>query len=319
MAISAMLANSLKPFEKYFKGKDSKGVKEISINKPGEIWIETYDGWTRKKDPAFTLDSLNTFAKHLATEQGQKFSESVPFLATSIPPYGFRIMAVGGSAADSGFLCSIRVAQAQRFDVQNYFQGRKLASHQDEKFTFKGTKKDAATLIKAIEESKTILVSGGTGSGKTTLLNSLIRYIPDWQRIGIIEDTKELVVDQPNSFRLLKSKTDSGVGSVTYKNLLDAAMRLRPDRIALGELDTTNTSLFLRLANTGHGGSFCTVHADDPGRALDAIVSNVMMTSQANEKYVYQAAKDAIDIIVQIANDRVNNTYDAMCVNVDDL
>jgi type IV secretion system protein VirB11 len=277
--MSALLKRHLEPFEKYFR---RKGIIEICINEPGIVWLETTQGWEKRKDAKMTLKNLNFMAQVLATQQGQKFSENIPLLSTSIPEWGYRIQIVGGALSESGISISIRIAQAQRFGLEDYMP-----------------KKETKKLQKAVEQKKTILIAGGTGSGKTTFLNSLIRYIPEETRLVVIEDTKELIIDHhPNVVRLIKSKTGTDIAKISYKDIINACVRMRPDRLVLGELDIENTIPFLRLLNTGHGGSMSTIHADGSRQAIEAMVINASLSGLKGpiEKYAIQA----IDMIVYI-------------------
>ena len=279
--MSALLKQHLKPLEKYFK---QKNIVEICINEPGRIWLETLDGWQQKTDANLTLQALNNIISVLATVRGQEFNEKTPFLATALPEFGFRIQAVGEGLADSGITISIRIAQAQRFDLDNYM-----------------SKNDSKKLKSAIKTGRTVLVAGGTSSGKTTFLNSAIRYIPSDTRLVVIEDTRELVVDQPNTIRWLKSKTGTDVAQVTYTDIINAAMRVRPDRILMGELDIQNTAPFLRLLNAGHAGSMATVHANGTREAIDALVMNAQLAGlQGGPELITKYAIKALDIVVYI-------------------
>jgi len=141
-------------------------------------------------------------------------------------------------------------------------------------------------------------VSGGTSSGKTTFFNSLITHIPQETRIIAIEDTQELRIDQPNVVRIIKSKTGTDIAKVTYEDIINSCMRMRPDRLLLGELDIGNTAPFLRLLNTGHGGSMSTLHADGPNQALEALELNARLAGL--EGPVDRFARSGIDIIVHI-------------------
>ncbi len=282
MAVNVILNQKLEVFKKYFKKKE---VVEICINEPGVVWVETFSGWKKYNDPKINISDLKTFAQVLATERGQVFNESVPFLSTALPePYKYRIQFVGGSIIDSGISISIRVAQAQRFKVEEYM-----------------SKKEAEKLKEVINTGKTIIIAGGTSSGKTTLFNSLIKYIPKETRLIAIEDTKELVIDQPNTVRIIKSKTGTDVAKVSYKDIINSCMRMRPDRIMLGELDIENTAPFLRLLNTGHGGSMSTVHADGTKEALSAMSLNCRLYGLKDgvDEYV----RSGIDIIIYIKRD----------------
>jgi type IV secretion system protein VirB11 len=255
---SALLKQVIKPLEKYFK---IKGLVELCINKPGEIWIETYEGWDVKKDPDLTLKNLNSLAGILATTKGQVFDTTIPLLATALPGYGYRVQVAGGGMVSSGFSMSIRISAASRFPVEDYFQDAEERDRVKDLITKGGN----------------LLIAGGTSSGKTTLMNSLLQYIPQETRIVVIEDTEELVVDQPNNVRIVKSKSGTDIAKITYKDIINSCMRLRPDRLIMGELDIDNTLPFLRLLNTGHAGCMATVHADGAQEAIDAITMNAKL------------------------------------------
>jgi type IV secretion system protein VirB11 len=160
-------------------------------------------------------------------------------------------------------------------------------------------------LREAVRRRQTILVAGGTSTGKTTFLNSLLREIPREDRVILIEDTPELQFVGANSVGLVAVRGDLGEARVTTDDLLQAALRLRPDRIVQGELRGTEALSFLRAINTGHPGSFSTIHASSPRGALEQIA---LMSMQAgigltrSETIKYTAS--VVDIVVQLA--RVN-------------
>lgn len=282
--MDAILKKDLRHLEKYFKQKD---VVEICINEPGTVWLETFDGWIKKQDKALTLKTLTQMMTNLATVRGQKFDDYHPTLATSIPEYGYRVQAVGNSLAERGISISIRIAQARRFPIESYMSAA-----------------DAKELIEAIRVGKSILVAGGTSSGKTTFLNSAIQEIPETTRVLVIEDTKELVIDQPNSPRWIRSKTGTDLGRTTWKDVINTAMRFRPDRILMGELDIENTVPFLRMLNAGHAGSMATVHANGTMEAIDAIVQNAQLDREnglgGGPELVTRYATKSLDIVVYI-------------------
>lgn len=283
--LAPLLRTSIAPFEKHLK---TKGLVELSINKPGEVWLETDEGWSRRRDPALSKEALWHFARALATASGQEFGDAVPMLACKLPHYGYRVQVVAGAAVESGFALSIRCGTARIFPLTNYMGPQ-----------------DARDFEQAIKDRKTVLASGGTGTGKTTFINSVIPHIPDWERIVTIEDTIELSVPHENNIRMLKSKSGTDIARVTYQDLINATLRLRPDRILVGELTTENTFAFLRVINTGHGGSMSTVHADSPQKAFSALVQNVQLHGGEGggappADVVERFARQSIDYIVQL-------------------
>lgn len=299
---SALLNTQIKPLVKYFK---TPGLVEICINRPGEIWLETYSGWQRIEDPALTKVQLWRFAAALATNREQEFSETTPILATALPEYGYRVFVVAGQMVVGGFAMTIRIAQAQRFEVEGYFQEPGEVQTSEPSPVLSVLEIDGAAGIKqAVKDGKNILVAGGTSSGKTTLFNSLIQYTPPETRIISIEDTQELRIDCQNRLQLIKSKTGTDIAKITYKDIINACMRMRPDRIYLGELDVDNTAPFGRLINTGHGGSMATVHASSAEGVMKALVQNALLDPGkaigGSPEYIEKYFRQAIDIIVFI-------------------
>jgi len=284
---SKLLQTYLAPLEKYLKRDD---IVDICINEPGIVRMQTIHGtppWIVVRDKGLTLPKLNNLAEHLANARGQVFSEEHPILATTIPGYGFRIYCVGGSVAESGFVLSIRVAKAQKFPLESYFD-----------------EEDCQLVKDAIAHGKSFAVVGGTCSGKTTLLNSMIDYIPKGHRIVAIEDSAEIAVDtsnvdQTNFVRLLKSKTGTDIGKTSYQDLINASMRINPDVILVGELDIENTMPFLRIINTGHSGAMTTLHADGPKEAIGAMAMNAALCKFDHDA-AYKYAEKALDYIVFI-------------------
>jgi type IV secretion system protein VirB11 len=156
-------------------------------------------------------------------------------------------------------------------------------------------------LREAVRRRKTIVISGGTGSGKTTLLNALVKEIDASERLVVIEDAAEVRLDHPNSVGLIAVRGDMGEARVDADALLAASLRLRPDRILLGELRGSEAFAFLRAVNSGHPGSITTIHADSPAGALDqigllALTSGLDLGWDKVQAYVSRV----IDVVVQI-------------------
>ncbi|MFO1246640.1 MAG: ATPase, T2SS/T4P/T4SS family [Alphaproteobacteria bacterium] len=152
---------------------------------------------------------------------------------------------------------------------------------------------------------KTIVISGGTSTGKTTLLNALVREIDTNERLLVIEDAPEVRLDRPNAVGLIAVRGDQGEAQVDADDLLRASLRMRPDRILLGELRGKEAFAFLRAVNSGHPGSITTVHADSPEGAIDQIAL-LAMTSGLDLGWsrIQTYVRQVIDVIVQL--DRAN-------------
>jgi type IV secretion system protein VirB11 len=154
----------------------------------------------------------------------------------------------------------------------------------------------------AVRARRTILISGGTSSGKTTFLNALLCHVPPTERIITVEDTPEIQVTQPNALRLIAVRGDLGEARVTVDDLMQASLRLRPDRLIVGEIRGREAGTFLRAINTGHAGSFTTVHANSPESALEQVALMVMqggLSLSRSETIAYCRAQ--IDVVVQLA------------------
>jgi type IV secretion system protein VirB11 len=153
----------------------------------------------------------------------------------------------------------------------------------------------------AVARRKTIVISGGTGSGKTTLLNALVKEVPRSERLVVIEDAPEIRLDHPNAVGLVSVRGELGEAQVDADSLLAASLRLRPDRILLGELRGREAFAFMRAVNSGHPGSITTVHADSPAGALDqiallALTSGVDLGWDKVQAYVARV----VDVVVQL-------------------
>ena len=296
--MSKLLENELRLLEPFL---NTKNLIEVCINKPCEVWLETTDGWILKKAPALTIDALNGLLRVIANLSGQSFNDKNPILSTELPIYGYRLQALKGSCVDTGISIAIRAGNSRVFPLVTYCD-----------------KPTADRLIEYITQGKNILISGGTSTGKTTFLNSLIQYIPEDNRVITIENTKELNIPHENQVRLIKSKTSTDIAKISYANLIDSCMRLRPDRLLLGEIDVENTFTFLRILNTGHAGAMATLHANSSKEAIDALVMNAQLGGAGgNSDLVRSYALKGIDVIIQLSRPN-RNTYKAEVVMIND-
>jgi len=152
-----------------------------------------------------------------------------------------------------------------------------------------------------VENRQNILISGGTGSGKTTLLNALGRFIPDQDRIVLIEDTSEIQLEKPNLVRFEARQAQPDLPPITIRDLLKASLRHRPDRIILGEIRGGEAFDLLQLLNTGHSGTLSTVHASSASQALARFTSCVLLSGI---ELPYRAIKsniaDSLNVLVQL-------------------
>lgn len=294
---SVYLDAYLAPFRGWL---ERETVTEILVNRPGEVWVEdaALPAMQRVEDAAIDDQLLQRLAEQVARISHQGINRQHPLLAATLPD-GARIQLCGPPATRRHWALAIRRHRLVDLPLDAYDRGPIAASQAaampdpaDQPIAF---------LREAIRRRQTILIAGGTSSGKTTFLNAMLREIPAQERVVIVEDTAELRLPGANGVGLIAVKGDLGEAKVSANDLLQAALRLRPDRIVLGELRGAETVSFLRAINTGHPGSFSTVHANTPRGALEQIALMAMQTGiglTRAETMDYAAA--VIDVVVQL-------------------
>lgn len=252
----------LKPVLPYL---DDESVSEIMINGPTDIWIER-KGRLTKTDATFTDEGLIGAARNMAQFVGRMLNEERPRLDARLPD-GSRIHVVIAPIARKGTTISIRKFFKEKLTVQSLLKFGSLTPQM-------------ARLIEAgIATKLNMLVAGGTGSGKTTLLNIVSSLIPDDERILTIEDSAELQLNQTHVVPFESRPPDKfGKGGVDMGDLLNSALRLRPDRIVVGEVRGGEAFYLMQAMNTGHGGSLATTHANTPTDTLRRIESLCLMS-----------------------------------------
>jgi type IV secretion system protein VirB11 len=280
-------------------------VTDIYINRPGELWIETLGGKIeREEEPSLTEAYLWRLAQQIAAQSFQGVSRSRPLLTAMISDH-VRVQFVAPPATRNSVAIAFRRHMARSPTLLEYdFSIEKPQGEKQESRTAEPAPpltQPREFLDWAVRHRKNIVISGGTSTGKTTLLNSLIQIIPQQERLIAIEDTPELKLAHPNSIGLIAVRGLSGESNVTTLDLLESSLRMRPDRIILGELLGPEAFTFLRAINTGHPGSITTVHADSPEGAIRQLV---MMTLQADigiqYRDVVRMVVSMIDVIVQM-------------------
>jgi pilus assembly protein CpaF len=253
----------LKPVLPYL---DDPTVSEIMINGPADIWIER-KGQLSKTDAVFSEEGLMGAARNMAQFVGRILSDERPRLDARLPD-GSRIHVVIPPIARRGTTISIRKFFKDKLTIDSLIK-------------FKSLTPQMARLIDAgIHTKLNMLVSGGTGSGKTTLLNIVSSLIPDEERILTIEDSAELQLNQTHLVAFESRPPDKfGKGGVDMGDLLHSALRLRPDRIVVGEVRGGEAFYLMQAMNTGHGGSLATCHANTPTDTLRRIESLCLMSA----------------------------------------
>jgi type IV secretion system protein VirB11 len=288
-----------------------ENISEVSINRPKEIWIEEKGELRSMAIPEFEYDHLRGLAKLVAQSTDQTISEEQPLLSATLPN-GFRIQIVLPPACEKGSIgMSIRKPSVMQWTLDDY---DRMGAFSQTTFEPKEDPNDLLLadllranhikdfLIGAVLCKKNIIVSGGTSTGKTTFTNALLRCIPAGDRLITVEDAREIVLNNhPNRLHLIASKGGQGRSNVTTQDLIEACLRLRPDRIIVGEIRGKEAFSFLRAINTGHPGSISTLHADTPDMAIEQLKLMVMqaglgMPPEEIKNYI----KHVVDVVVQL-------------------
>ena len=295
---SVYLEAYLAPFMPWL---ERDGVTEILVNRPGELWIEdaaSESGMEQVLLPQVDDALLHRLAEQVARSTHQGINREHPLLAATLPG-GARIQLAGPPATRRHWAMAIRCHRRVNLPLDAYDTGaiiERVEPPMPDRMA-----EPIAYLREAIRRRRTILISGGTSTGKTTFLNAMLMEIPASERLVLVEDTPELRLPGQNGVGLIAVKGDLGEARITANDLLQAALRLRPDRIVLGELRGNETVSFLRAINTGHPGSFSTVHANSPSGALEQIA---LMAMQADigltRSETLDYASTVIDVVVQL-------------------
>jgi type IV secretion system protein VirB11 len=287
-------------------------VTDIYVNRPGELWVETVGGAIERHDaPLLDKETLARLARQIAALSHQGISREHPLLAGTLPD-GARVQIVAPPATRGPLALAIRKHVSPELELSDYVAtGAFSETRVSEGFRRSDTDRELAAMLAsgdiagllglAVRARKNILVSGGTSTGKTTFLNALLREVPREERLILIEDTPELFVRNENYVGLVAARSALGEAQVDTDDLVAAALRMRPDRIILGELRGREAYSFLRAVNTGHPGSMTTVHADNPERAVEQIVLLVLQGgTQLSRDDVRHYVSRTIDIFVQL-------------------
>ena len=304
----AALETYLLPFKEIFA---EDGVNELMINKPGEVWIEKQGDLRVEEVPEIDIDHLLGLGRLVAQSTDQRISEEFPLLSATLPN-GYRIQVVFPPAVEPNMAAfAIRKGSTMHLTLDKYaemgaFDNTSTKGLVDENDTIladyinKGNIKEF--IRHAVRCKKNIIISGGTSTGKTTFTNAALGEIPQEERLITVEDAREVLLpNHKNRVHLLASKGGQGRAKVTTQDLIEACLRLRPDRIIVGELRGAEAFSFLRAINTGHPGSISTLHADAPAMALEQLKLMVMqaglgMPPEEIKKYIL----NVVDIVVQL-------------------
>lgn len=275
----------LGPLE-FFLGDES--VTEIMVNGPNQIFIEQ-NGQLKKTATRFLdEDQLRRVIQQIVGRIGRRIDESNPLVDARLAD-GSRVNAIIPPLSLIGPVLTIRKFPTKVFGIKDMIKHQSL------------TKEMAKFLEQAVTQKKNILIAGGTGAGKTSTLNALANFIPQQERIITIEDAAEIRIEHPHVVSLESRPANiEGTGAIPIRTLLKNALRMRPDRIVVGEIRSGEAIDMLQAMNTGHSGSLTTVHANAPLESLFRLETMVLM---GDVNLPIQAIRpqiiSAIDIIVQ--------------------
>jgi pilus assembly protein CpaF len=263
-------------------------ISEVMVNSSDRVFFEK-DGFLQQAQGITIGDrALMVAVKNIARRLGNDISEANPILDSRLPD-GSRVAAVIPPCSLGGVTLTIRKFNTRHFDMQNLIRvgtlDQPLANHLED----------------YVLSRKNILISGGTGTGKSTMLGILAKFIPEEERILLIEDTAELHLAHRNLVRFEARQEQNGVPPVPIRELLRAALRHRPDRLILGEVRGGEAFELLQLLNTGHSGTLSTIHASSAKQGLARFTSCVL---QSGVELPYRAIKaniaDSLNAVVHV-------------------
>lgn len=265
-------------------------ISDILVNGPQSVFVER-GGKLESTDIKFNNDNhLLNIIDRIVSSVGRRIDESSPMVDARLKD-GSRVNAIIPPLALDGPTMSIRRFAIERLDMDSLIELDSMP-------------KELAPVLEGIVKTRlNVLISGGTGSGKTTLLNILSGYIPTDERIVTIEDSAELQLQQPHTVRLeTRPPNVEGKGAVSQRDLVRNSLRMRPDRIVIGEVRGGEALDMLQAMNTGHDGSLTTIHANTPRDALARVENMVSMSGVSFPTKTLRAQiASAINIVIQIA------------------
>ena len=265
-------------------------ISDILVNRHDTIYIERR-GKIERTNVTFKDDEhLMRVIERIVSSVGRRIDESSPMVDARLQD-GSRVNAIIPPLAIDGPVVSIRRFGADPLKMAMLVENNALT-------------KDIADMLQMVVHARlNVLISGGTGAGKTTLLNALSAFIPENERIVTIEDSAELQLQQPHTVRLeTRPPNIEGRGEVSQRDLVRNALRMRPDRIVIGEVRGGEAIDMLQAMNTGHDGSLTTIHANTPRDALSRLETMIQMTGmRLSDRAMRQQVASAINLVVQVA------------------
>lgn len=276
----------LKPIEHLLA---SRTISEIMVNPDGSIWMEEKGHIVLQPGIRFEDGALLTSLEVIANRFGKKLDADLPILNLRLPD-GSRMAALIPPVVNPQPMMTIRKFTSRDFTMEDLIERRMLSVEQGQR------------LKDAIRRGDNLLISGGTGAGKTTLTNVIAGFIPDSDRILILEDVAELYIKKQHVISA-EAQLDTHKSQIGFNDLLKAALRHRPDRIIVGEIRDPEARVFLDALNTGHRGSLSTIHANSAGDALRRLAQLAMRGSGGVTLHdIEEECSRSIDLIAHVMN-----------------
>jgi pilus assembly protein CpaF len=275
----------LRPIEGLIRDPE---ISDILVNGPDHVFVEKFGEMNAVPGVTLNEKSLQVAIRNIARVLGDDISEEKPILDARLPD-GSRVTAIISPCSVNGTSIAIRKFQSKLYGPEDLVRIGTL------------TAELLIQLQTAVELHKNILISGGTGTGKTTLLNALSNFIGPDERLVVIEDTSEIQIEKNNLVRLEARREQPGLPAVSIRDLLKATLRLRPDRIILGEVRGGEAFDLLQSLNTGHSGSLSTIHANSAAEAISRFATCVLMSGiDLPYQVIRQNIGESLDMVIQL-------------------
>ena len=268
---------------------EAREVSEIMVNPDGSVWIEKGGHVQLQSEVRFEEGALLTGLEVIANRFGKKLDADSPIMNLRLPD-GSRMAALIPPVVHPEPMMTIRKFTSRDFTVDDLIERRMLTADQ------------AQQLAEAVRQGRNLLISGGTGAGKTTLANVVAGFIPETDRILILEDVAELIIRKRHVISA-EAQLNTHKSQIGFGDLLKAALRHRPDRIIVGEIRGLEARVFLDALNTGHRGSLSTIHANSAGDALRRLAQLAMRGSRGVPlRDIEEECGRSIDLVAHVMN-----------------
>ena len=304
------LRETLRPLARFLSDPH---VTEICINRPGEAFTEGAFGWQQHELPEASILWCRRLAQLIATFSAQKITERDPSLSASLPD-GERVQVVMPPAVEHGTVSftirkpSLTARSQADFEADGLTDEVRddladLSKVEQQLLDLKKARDYWACFRLAVESKKNIVVSGATGSGKTTFGKTIVNFIPAHERLITIEDVRELFLpNHPNRVHLLYSESGTSTSEISAKSLLQACLRMKPDRILLAEIRSKVAYDYIVNVSSGHPGSITTVHASTCAEAFEMLMLRVKESEEGRElarQDIMTLLRSKVDVVIQ--------------------